>query len=152
MNPQRFEATLTQRGTKTLIVLPFDPNEAWGAKEKHYISGTVAEHRIRGVLDCIGAEYVLPLGDAWRRDNGLEAGAVVEVVLAPEGPQADNMAPDILAALAAEPEAKAFFESLATFYRKNYVRWIESAKRPATRPARIAEMVRLLKAGQRQKG
>lgn len=51
----------------------------------------------------------------------------------------------------AEPEAKAFFDSLATFYRKNYIRWIESAKRPETRGARIAEMVTLLKAGQKQK-
>ena len=37
------------------------------------------------------------------------------------------------------------------FYRRNYVRWIESAKRPETRAARIADTVALLKAGKRQK-
>jgi uncharacterized protein YdeI (YjbR/CyaY-like superfamily) len=40
---------------------------------------------------------------------------------------------------------------LATFYRNNYIRWIESAKRPETRRGRIAEMVDLLKAGTKQR-
>lgn len=67
------------------------------------------------------------------------------------GPQADTLAPDILAALDSAPEARAFFESLATFYRTGYIRWIESAKRPETRSARLAEMLGLLKAGQKQR-
>ena len=73
------------------------------------------------------------------------------MVLSPEGPQADTLAPDILAALENEPEARAFFESLATFYRNGYVRWIASAKRTETRSARIAEMLSLLKAGKKQR-
>jgi len=40
---------------------------------------------------------------------------------------------------------------LATFYRNTYIKWIESAKRPETRAARIEEMVQLLKAGKKQK-
>ena len=54
-------------------------------------------------------------------------------------------------ALDAEPQAKAFFEALATFYRNTYIKWIESAKRPETRAARINEMVELLKVGKKQK-
>ena len=70
--------------------------------------------------------------------------------MAPEGHQVDTVAPDIGDALRAEPEARAFFESVAPFYRNNYIRWIESAKRPETRSARIAEMVKSLKAGQKR--
>jgi len=95
--------------------------------------------------------FFLSLGPAWRRDNGIDAGAKVEVVLAPEGPQSDTLSSDVVAALNADPKAKAFFDSLATFYRKNYIRWIESAKRPETRTARIAQMMRLLKAGKKQR-
>jgi uncharacterized protein YdeI (YjbR/CyaY-like superfamily) len=96
--------------------------------------------------------YFLPLGPVWRRDNGLEAGAEVEVELTPEGPQTDALAPDLLAALESEPEARAFFESLATFYRKGYLRWIEgAARRPEIRSARIAELMSLLKAGKKQR-
>jgi uncharacterized protein YdeI (YjbR/CyaY-like superfamily) len=91
------------------------------------------------------------LGAAWRRDCGLEAGAKVEVVLSPEGPQSESLSPDVAEALEAEPKAKAFFESLATFYRNTYIKWIESAKRPETRAGRINEMIELLKAEKKQK-
>jgi len=91
------------------------------------------------------------MGAAWRRDCGMEAGSKVDLVLSPEGPQSEGLSPDVSAALDAEPQAKAFFESLATFYRNTYIKWIESAKRPETRTARIKEMLELLKAGKKQK-
>jgi uncharacterized protein YdeI (YjbR/CyaY-like superfamily) len=69
----------------------------------------------------------------------------VEVELYPEGPQADALAPDITKALAAEPEAKICFDSIATGYRKNLVRWVESAKRAETRTKRLEQMIRMLK-------
>ena len=86
-----------------------------------------------------------------RRGCGLEAGAEVDVVLSPEGPQSENLSSDVVSALDAEPQAKGFFESLATFYRNTYIKWIESAKRPETRSERIHEMVRLLIEGRKQK-
>ncbi len=151
MTLKRFEATVTKAGSRVFIPLPFDPNAAWGQKDKHYITGVVNGCPVRGPLERAGGAYRLPLGAAWRRDNGLAAGDAVKVELSPEGPQLDAMPADVAAALAAEPQARAFFEGLATFYRKNFMRWIESAKRPATRANRIAEMVALLKAGKREK-
>src|SRR5215216_7665161 len=137
-------------GTRTFIVLPFHPNEVWGVKRRHYITGTVNGHGVRGSLGSDGQESFLPLGTAWRRDRGLEAGDTVNVTLSPEGPQAESLASDVADALEAKPQAKAFFESLATFYRNTYIKWIESAKRPETRAARIKEMIELLKAGKKQ--
>jgi uncharacterized protein YdeI (YjbR/CyaY-like superfamily) len=61
------------------------------------------------------------------------------------------MADDVVAALDAEPAARRYFDSLATFYRKNFMRWIDSAKRPETRARRIAETVAALKAGKRER-
>ena len=151
MSTQRFKASVTTVGSRTFILLPFNPDEVWGEKQRHHITGMVNGSTIRGPLDLEGLQWVLPLGAAWRRDNGLEADASVEVTLAPEGPQLAQLAPDITTALDAAPEAKAFFESLATFYRTTYLNWIESARRPATRAARIAETVELLAAGKKQK-
>ena len=52
------------------------------------------------------------------------------------------------AALAANPAAGAFFDTLAQFYRKAYLRWIDATtRRPDVRAARIAEVVGLLAAG-----
>ncbi len=56
------------------------------------------------------------------------------------------------AALDARPEARAFFESLATFYRRGYLRWVDATtRRPDVRAARIAEMVELLAARHQQR-
>jgi uncharacterized protein YdeI (YjbR/CyaY-like superfamily) len=73
------------------------------------------------------------------------------VVLSPEGPQSEDLDADIAAALAAEPEAQAFFAALATFYRKGYLKWVAGARRPEARAARIAELVMLLKAGRKSR-
>jgi Bacteriocin-protection, YdeI or OmpD-Associated/Domain of unknown function (DUF1905) len=133
---------------RTIVALPFDPSEAWGARSRHHVTGTVAGRRVRGPLD--GTRLVL--GPAWCRDVGLESGDRVEVTLQPEGPQVDSLAPDVAAALDARPEARAFFESLATFYRRGYLRWVDATmRRPDVRAARIAEMVELLAAGRKQR-
>jgi hypothetical protein len=151
MTTQRFKTTVAKAGSRTYIAIPFNPNEVWGVKQRHHITGSVGSCAVRGSLGSDGSQYFLPLGAAWRRDNGVAAGAEVEVELTPEGPQTDVLAPDILAALEREPEARAFFESLATFYRNGYIRWIEGAKRRETRQARIGEMLSLLKAGKKQR-
>jgi len=134
-----------------MIVVPFNPNDVWGLKQRHHVAGTVNGQRWRGALDHDGTQFFLSLGEAWRRDHQLPIGAQVEVVLSPEGPQADTVGADVAAALQAHPEAMAFFEALPSFYRKNYMRWIDSARRPATRAARIAEAVALLKDGIKQR-
>ena len=136
---------------RTFIAIPFNPNEVWGVKQRHHITGTVNGYGVRGSLGSDGKQYFLPLGAAWRRGCGLNAGDAVDVVLSPEGPQSESLSTDVAEALDGEPEAKAFFESLATFYRNTYIKWIESAKRPETRAARIQEMIGLLKAGKKQK-
>ena len=151
MTSQHFKTTINKSGTRTFIALPFNPNDVWGVKGRHYITGTVNGHAVRGSLGSDGTQYFLPLGAAWRRGCGLDAGAKVDVVLSPEGPQSESLSPDVAATLDAEPQAKAFFESLAIFYRNTYIKWIESAKRPETRTARIKEMIELLRAGKKQK-
>ncbi len=151
MTTQHFKTVVAKSGTRTFIPIPFNPNEVWRVKQRHHITGTVNGYGVRGSLGSDGTQYFLPLGAAWRHDCGVDAGVKVDVVLSPEGPQSESLSPDVAAALEAEPQAKAFFESLATFYRNTYIKWIESAKKPETRNARIKEMIELLKAGKKQK-
>lgn len=130
---------------RAMIVLPFDPSEAWGAKTRHHITGTIGGHRIRTSLPGQGPDARVVMGHAV---TASDIGEPVEVVLEPEGPQLSSLAPDLAEALAARPEALDFFLSLATFYRKGYLRWVDATKRrPEVRAARIAELVELLAAG-----
>ena len=151
MTERHFEATIVKLASKVVLPIPFDPNEAWGQKQRHHITGSINGHKVRGALDWNSAQPVLSLGPAWRRDACLDVGAQIEVVLSAEGPQFADLPPDISAALENAPEARAFFEALATFYRKGYLRWIEGARRPEIRAARIEEMVSLLNAGKKQR-
>jgi hypothetical protein len=107
---------------RVYLVLPFDPAKAWGPKDRYHVRGTINGNKVRGPLEQFGRGYFLPLGPAYRRGTGLKPGDAVDVTLMPEGPQSDALAPDIVDALAAEPEAARFFDGLASFYRKNYMR------------------------------
>lgn len=140
------------RRRRVLVPVPFDPDEAWGKRPEHHVAGTVNGMGVRAVIEPLGDGYGIVLGPAWRRDCGIAPGDHITVVLAPEGPQRDDLAPDIRAALDAEPDAGAFFESLAQFYRNAYLRWIDATKRrPEVRSARIAEMIELLETGEKQR-
>ena len=96
--------------------------------------------------------WALTLSPMWMRDADVAVGNEVSVELAPEGPQREDLVGDIAAALAASPAAAAFFDTLAQFYRKAYLRWIDATtRRPDLRAIRIAEVVNLLEAGIKQR-
>jgi hypothetical protein len=153
MRPQRFSAVIAAgSGDRAVIVVPFDPDEMWGAKADHPVGGTIDGRRVRGRLSPGGSGWVLTVTPMWLRDTGAAIGNDVTVELAPEGPQRGDLADDIAAALAANPAAGAFFDTLAQFYRKAYLRWIDATtRRPDVRAARIAEVVDLLAAGIKQR-
>lgn len=148
---QRFTAKIEQVGPRVQIALPFDPNQAWGAKPRHHVRGSVSGLAWRGPLVEAGGQFILSVGPAWLRGTGLAVGDAVEVVIAPEGPQVEQLAPDLAAALEAAPQAKEFFNGLATFYRKGYLRWIDGARKPEVRTERITEWIELLLAGIKQR-
>jgi hypothetical protein len=153
MRVQRFRAHAAAgpRGS-AIIAVPFDPDEAWGAKATHRVGGTINGRQVRGAIAPAGGGWAFSVTPMWMRDAGVAPGDDVIVELAPEGPQRGDLADDVSAALAANPAAAAFFDTLAQFYRKAYLRWIDgTTRRPDLRAARIAEVVDLLAAGVKQR-
>lgn len=151
--PKTFYAKIAGEAKRRVwIPVPFDPAKVWGRRERYHVGGTVNGMNVRGVIEQGGGGWLFPLGAAWRRDHGLKPGDDVAVTLAIEGPQREHLAPDLAKALKAEPAAAAFWDSVAQFYRKGYLTWIDGTKkRPEERARRIAEVVRLLKAGRKQR-
>ncbi|MGH2587995.1 MAG: YdeI/OmpD-associated family protein [Dehalococcoidia bacterium] len=148
-----FTATLVARpGGGAYVELPFDPTQSWSAKDRHHVTGTIDGRKFRGAVIQQGDRFALPLGPAWVRGCAAPVGDDVAVVLTPEGPQLESLAPDLAAALAAEPQALAFFNSLATFYRTAYLKWVDATtRRPELRAERIEELVGLLKVGKKER-
>ncbi len=146
---QRFDVQVASgpRG-HALIVVPFDPDAEWGAKAVHHVSGTVNGWRVRVTLEPGDRGWAFTLNPARMQHGGIVIGSQVPVELAPEGPQRGDLAEDIAAALEANPVAGAFFDTLAQFYRKGYLRYVDATKRrPDLRAERIAEVTDLLTRG-----
>lgn len=154
MSPQTeqiFDAVVETEGKFTFVTLPFSPREAWGARPRFSVSGMINGVPVRGTLGALKGDFFLRPGAAWLRDSGIGTGTRVTVRLDLEGPHEGNLAPDILEAFTKSSKAKSFFDGLPTFYRKNFIRWIESAKKKETRAKRIAEMVSILEEGRRER-
>ncbi len=150
--PQRFEAILEKSGRGLRVPVPFEPDEVWGPKPEHRVGGSVGAAGIRGSLENSNGGWGLRLGPAWARDCPFQPGQRVEVSLFAEGPQREDLDPDIAAALADEPAAGEFFDGLAQFYRKAYLKWIDSTKRsPDERGRRIEATVGYLKKGLKER-
>jgi uncharacterized protein YdeI (YjbR/CyaY-like superfamily) len=64
-------------------------------------------------------------------------------------PEIPNLPAYIAKALKANPKAWSFFQKLAPTYRRHFVCWIHTAKRPETRENRIRESITLLAAGRK---
>jgi hypothetical protein len=150
---RRFTAVASVDGRGRLHVpVPFEPDEAWGPKAQHHVAGDIDGCGVRAVVEVVDGGHEIVLGPAWNSGGRPADGAEVVVALAPEGPQRGDLAPDVAAALAAAPEAGAFFDSLAQFYRRGYLRWVEATKRrPEQRPVRIAAMVGFLEQGLKER-
>ena len=153
MRTQRFSAAVTAGpGGRVIIVVPFDPDEVWGAKAEHHVNGTLNGWRIRVQLTPGDGGWAFAFGPARAGELGLVPGREATAELTPEGPQRADLAEDIAAALAANPAAAAFFDTLAQFYRKAYLRWIDATtRRPELRATRMAEVVDLLAAGVKER-
>ncbi len=78
-----------------------------------------------------------------RTAANLRHGQIIAASLTPDRePRSLQLPADLLQALAAEPAAQARFASMALSHQREYVRWIEDAKKPETRARRIAETLK----------
>ncbi|OXM65886.1 YdeI/OmpD-associated family protein [Amycolatopsis vastitatis] len=152
MDRREFDAVLEadQRG-HVRIRLPFDPSAAWGKKQRHFVRGSLNGTDFEGSLGSRSGAWFFPVNKALRASCGIGPGDDVHVVLEPGGGPDAAVPADLADALRPEAAAKSFFDSLSGFYRREYIAWIESAKKEETRQSRVAEVVESLKQGRKQR-
>ena len=103
---------------------------------------------------------VTPLGDGHhalhvlkqiRKAVGKTIGDTVRVTLSRDVAGRKMEAPaDLAERLAAHPTAAAYFAKLAYTHQREYVRWLEGARKPETRTKRLGEIVELLAQGHKR--
>jgi hypothetical protein len=147
MSAQRFEATIEQHGSGTVIVVPFDLKEAFGSARPP-VRATVNGYTFRTTLFTMGGRALLGLNREVRQAARVEAGQEVSVELARDDePRTVEVPSDLAAALEEDPTVRETFDGLSYTHRKEYVRWVEDAKRDETRTRRIAKSIELLRKG-----
>src|SRR4051794_20311010 len=151
MTPQvlRMQATLEPRGPAGAFVLTDEQVAAVGAGKKTFpVRVTINGASLSLRLARMGGENMIGLSKAARAEAGVEIGASYDVEIAlDEGERVVEVPADLSAALAADPAAQAAFGALSYTHRKEYVRWVEEAKKDETRAQRIATSVEMVREG-----
>lgn len=126
----------------TYVRVPFDVESVFG-KKRVPVAAWIDGAEYRGSLVRMGSAcHVLGVLKEIRSRIGKDVGDVVEVVLEEDSaPRTVNVPADLTAALASQPGAAQAFEALSYTNRREYVRWIEEAKRPETRDRRVETTV-----------
>ncbi|MBW6465510.1 MAG: YdeI/OmpD-associated family protein [Brevefilum sp.] len=132
------------------VTVPFDVEEAFGMKRVK-VKATIAGYPYRGLLTRMGtADHILIVIKDIRKKAGVNFGDEIEVEVEEDTePRVVTIPEDVRQALADHPEVGALFEKLSYSARKEYMFWVESAKRAETRQNRILKMLDLLKQGKK---
>jgi len=144
MPKQRFEAPIEEgRGGGAYVVVPFDVGQVFGSRRLVRVKGTIDGQPFKSSMAPMGGgHHVLGLHKATREAVGKSVGDKVAIIVEPDTEvRAVAVPDDFRKALAGNKKAQQTFDGFAYTHRKEYVEWIESAKRPETRERRVAEAV-----------
>jgi Bacteriocin-protection, YdeI or OmpD-Associated/Domain of unknown function (DUF1905) len=139
---KRFSVVLERvQKTGTMFRVPFDVEEAFG-RARPPVKVTIRGHTWRTTPGVYGGVGHIVVNRAAKSATGVDAGDRVQVAMELDTePRRVTVPADLRAALAADPVAKAAFGKLSYTHKREYVEWVEEAKRPDTRARRIAATV-----------
>jgi len=141
----RFTATLEARGSGSLVEVPLDVRAVFG-QARPPVKATVNGHTFQSTIAVYGGKYYLGLNREVRGAAGVDVGDVLTIDLERDADERTVELPDDLDA-ALDASTRATFDRLSFTHRREYVRWIEEAKREDTRKRRVANAVQMLRDG-----
>ena len=151
LKKQAFTATIQNAGGGGAFVeVPFDVEAVFGSK-KPKVKAMIEGVPYRGVLTRMGTEcHLLIILKQIREQIGKTFGDEVTITVEPDTePRLIEIPGELKKAFKTEKEAKAFFEKLSYTHQREYVMWINEAKREETRQNRIVKTIDMLKKGQK---
>jgi len=148
---QTFTAIIQNAGGGGAYVeVPFDVEAAFGSKRPK-VKAMIEGIPYRSTLMRMGTEcHILGILKDIREQIGKTFGDEVMVTLEPDAePRLIEIPKDLMKELKKDQEAKTFFDKLSYTHQKEYVRWVEEAKKEETRQNRILKTIEMLKKGKR---
>ena len=149
-----FRPTATAKvGSWTFLTLPKDASAKLPSRGMTTVEGTINGFPFRATLEPDGQRsHWLRVDRKLREAAGADAGDVVTLEIAPSGEEPEPRVPaDLRRALAAaHPKARAVWSDISPVARRDWIQWIESAKREETRLKRIENGCDMLAKGKRR--
>ena len=143
----RFRTTIEPAtGGGAAAQVPPDVRDALGGNRQMRVTGTLNGTPFRSsTMPYRGAFYV-GLHKALRDEAGVSIGEEVELTLVRDDtPRTLELAPELEAALAAEPKLRERFDGLSFSRRRELAEPIAEAKKPETRAARLEKALERLR-------
>jgi len=147
-----FTATIQNAGGGGAFVeVPFDVEAAFGSKRPK-VKAMIEGVSYRGLLVRMGTEcHLLLVLKSIREQIGKTFGDEIKVSVELDVEERVVTVPaELKRAFKVEKEAKAFFEKLSYTHQKEYVTWINEAKKAETRARHVEQTLKMLK--ERKKG
>ena len=156
MSSIQFEVTLEAEGPDGAwprIYIPVNCIAAFGTKGRLSVTGTLNGFPFQiSIFPNGDGTHHMMVNKQMREGAKVKMGDTLVVTMeADTSPRLVNVPDDLQSALSENAEASAIFEKLAYSHKKEYVEWIEQAKREETRANRIARTVEMLVEGKRVK-
>lgn len=154
LEPIEFTAVIKQNGNMNaaFVEFPFSTEELFNKKGLVKIK-VVFDNKVayRGSLAKMKSEcHILGLTQEIRKQLGKTFGDEVFVSLIEDKHERTvEIADDIATVFNANPEAKLLFDKMSYTHKKEYIRWIEEAKKPETRENRKIKMIQMILDGKK---
>lgn len=144
---ERFEATIeAARGGGAFVPVPDEVVAALGGGGRIPVRATFDAVPYRGSVVSMGGRRCIGLLKVIREQLGKGEGDPVTVTVARDGAERTVTVPDDLATALDDAGARNAFDALSYSHQREYVSWVEEAKRPETRLRRVAQTVERLTA------
>ena len=133
-------------GGGAFVEVPFDVEAAFGLKRPR-VKALIEGVPYRGTLTRMGTErHLLLVLKSIREQTGRTFGDEVKVTVEADAEERVVAVPaELKRAFQSDRDAKAAFERLSYTHRKEYVAWINEAKKDETRQNWVAKTIEMLK-------
>jgi len=141
-----FRTKLVQSEGWVCLNFPASADKKLGAKGRVPVVGTINGFPIGTSAFAMGGKtHMILVNKEIQGGANIGAGDIVAVSIEVDiKPRTISVPPYIEKAIARSAKAKAAFDKLSYTHRKEYVRWIEEAKKDETRMRRIEKAVAML--------
>ena len=134
-----------------MVEVPLDVRDVFG-EARPPVRGTVNGVPFRTRVAVYGGKSYLGFNRDIRHAAGIGDGDDVEIELERDEAPREVEVPAAFAEALEQGGVRAEFDALSFTHRKEYVRWIEEAKRDETRERRLAKSVEMLRDGVKTPG